>query len=570
MTKPAKPKKAKSKTANANPGGNELVFVALGGAGEIGMNLNLYGYGPPGEERWIMLDLGVTFSDGWPPGVDVIMADPSFIEERADQLDGLVLTHAHEDHLGAVQYLWDRFKCPIYATPFTAHILARKLAEPGWEDDADVTVVPLQGTFSVGPFELELITLTHSIPEPNAVVVRTPLGTVLHTGDWKFDPDPVIGDVSDQAALRALGDDGVLAMVCDSTNVFSPGQSGSEGEILDSMTEVIAGCSGRVAVACFATNVARLETIARAAQETGRQVVLAGRSLWRIQSAARENGYLADIPAFLDEGDADSLPDDKVLIICTGSQGEPRAALSRIASGDHPRVSLGEGDWVIFSSREIPGNETSIARLQNDLVARGVRIITSRDAFIHVSGHPNRDELSHMYQLVRPRYAVPVHGELRHLHEHARLARECQVEAAIVAPNGTMTRLAPGALEVVDHVPTGRLALIGGRLVPMEGNLIKERIRGVWHGVVTVTVAVDDGGLAEEPQITTLGISEDQDNDPVVDAAREAAINAVRSLPPRKLADDAAVSEAVRLAVRRTFRGQLDMKPVTTVHLVRI
>ncbi|MEQ8226644.1 MAG: ribonuclease J [Rhodospirillales bacterium] len=551
-------------------GDNELVFVALGGAGEIGMNLNLYGYGPPGEERWIMLDLGVTFSDGWPPGVDVIMADPTFIEERRDQLDGLVLTHAHEDHLGAVQYLWDRFKCPIYATPFTAHILNRKLSEPGWENEAEVNVVPLQGKFSVGPFELELITLTHSIPEPNGVVLRTPLGTVLHTGDWKFDPDPVIGDVSDQEALRALGDAGVTAMVCDSTNVFAPGQSGSEGDILDSMAEVIAGCSGRVAVACFATNVARLETIARAAAETGREVVLAGRSLWRIQSAARENGYLADIPPFLAEEDANNLPDDKVLIICTGSQGEPRAALSRIAAGDHPRISLGEGDWVIFSSREIPGNETSIARLQNDLVACGVRIITARDAFVHVSGHPNRDELSHMYQLVRPRVAVPVHGELRHLHEHARLARECQVEQAILAPNGTMARLAPGPAEIVDHVPTGRLALIGGRLVPLDGNLIKERIRGVWHGVVTVTVAVDDAGLAEEPQITTLGISEDQDEDPVVDAAREAAINAVRALPPRKLADDGDVLEAVRLAVRRTFRAKLDMKPVTTVHLVRI
>lgn len=549
---------------------NELVFVALGGAGEIGMNLNLYGYGPPGEERWIMLDLGVTFSDGWPPGVDVIMADPTFIEERRDQLDGLVLTHAHEDHLGAVQYLWDRFKCPIYATPFTAHILNRKLSEPGWENEAEVNVVPLQGKFSVGPFELELITLTHSIPEPNGVVLRTPLGTVLHTGDWKFDPDPVIGDVSDQEALRALGDAGVTAMVCDSTNVFAPGQSGSEGDILDSMAEVIAGCSGRVAVACFATNVARLETIARAAAETGREVVLAGRSLWRIQSAARENGYLADIPPFLAEEEANNLPDDKVLIICTGSQGEPRAALSRIAAGDHPRISLGEGDWVIFSSREIPGNETSIARLQNDLVACGVRIITSRDAFVHVSGHPNRDELSHIYQLVRPRVAVPVHGELRHLHEHARLARECQVEQAILAPNGTMARLAPGPAEIVDHVPTGRLALIGGRLVPLDGNLVKERIRGVWHGVVTVTVAVDDAGLAEEPQITTLGISEDQDDDPVVDAAREAAINAVRALPPRKLADDGDVLEAVRLAVRRTFRAKLDMKPVTTVHLVRI
>lgn len=549
---------------------DELVFLPLGGAGEIGMNLNLYGYGPQGKERWVMVDLGVTFGDGWPPGVDVLMPDPEFIADRADQLDGLVLTHAHEDHLGAVAYLWDELRCPIYATPFTAHILARKLAETGLQDEARITVVPLQGKFSVGPFDMELITLTHSIPEPNAIAIRSPLGTVLHTGDWKFDPDPVVGDVSDQAALRKLGDQGVLAMVCDSTNVFAPGESGSEGELLAPLTEVIGECEGKVLVACFATNVARLETIAKAAAANGRDVVLAGRSLRRINDAARANGYLTDVAAFLSEDDAGLIPHDKLLIISTGSQGEPRAALSRIAAGDHPRISLTDGDTVIFSSRVIPGNEAAIARVQNQLVHNGVRIVTARDRQIHVSGHPNRDELAHMYQLARPRVAVPVHGETRHLHEHARLAEDCQVETAVVCRNGAMVRLAPGKAGVIDHVPSGRLVLAGDQLVPDDGNLIRERIRTMFNGAAVVTVAIEGRGLAGDPQITTIGLVEDPENDEVIDDAVAAATNAVRSLPPRKLADDAEVREAVRLAVRRTFRGQLNLKPVTTVHLVRI
>ena len=549
---------------------DELVFVALGGAGEIGMNLNLYGYGPPGEERWIMLDLGVTFGDGWPPGVDVIMADPAFIEERAGQLDGLILTHAHEDHLGAVQYLWDRLGCPVYATPFTAEVLRGKLAEPGWQDLVPVTEIPLRGRFKVGPFDLELITLTHSIPEPNAVAIRTPLGTVLHTGDWKFDPNPVIGDLADQEALQKLGDKGVLAMVCDSTNVFAPGESGSEGDLLESLTQVIGECETRVAVACFATNVARLETIARAAQANGRRVAIAGRSLRRIDAAARATGYLTEVPPFLAEDDVDRLPPDKVLIICTGSQGEPRAALARIAAGDHPRIGLDPGDTVIFSSREIPGNEIAIATVQNALVSRGIRILTARDRFVHVSGHPNRDELVRMYQLVRPKIAVPVHGELRHLQEHADLARECQVDQAIVAGNGKMARLAPGKATIVDHVPTGRLAVVGGRLVPTDGTLLRERARSVFNGAVMVTVAVDDRGLIEDPQVTTLGISEDPGGDPVIGAAVEAAERAVGGLRKGQLRDDEAVREAVRQAVRRVFRQHMDMKPVTTVHLVRI
>ncbi|MCH8238375.1 MAG: ribonuclease J, partial [Proteobacteria bacterium] len=426
------------------PQKDEFVFLPLGGAGEIGMNLNLYGLGPPGDETWVMVDLGITFGDGAQPGVDVIMPDPGFIAERRDRLAGLVLTHAHEDHLGAVPYLWERLECPIYATPFTLSILRRKLSETDFAEKVEIIEVPLGGRFHVGPFDMELITLTHSIPEPNAIAIRTKFGTVLHTGDWKFDPDPVIGDSADEDALRRLGDEGVLALIGDSTNVFTPGESGSEADLLASLTSLIGACEKRVAVACFASNVARLETISRAAQANGRDVVLAGRSLWRIDAAARENGLLEDIPAFIEAEDSGHLPDDKVVIICTGSQGEPRAALWRIASDDHPHVTLSEGDTVIFSSRIIPGNETSIGRLHNQLVRLGVKVIDTTDHFVHVSGHPARDELARMYQLARPKVAIPVHGELRHLVEHAKLARECQVADAIVVENGTMVRLGPG------------------------------------------------------------------------------------------------------------------------------
>ena len=383
------------------------------------MNLNLYGYGEPGHATWVMIDLGISFGDGTHPGVDVIMPDPTYIEQHKDQLAGIVLTHAHEDHLGAVPYLWERFGVPIYATPFTVSIVQRKLAEVGLLDIVPIVEIPLNGSFEVGPFEMDLITLTHSIPEPNGIAIKTPLGTVLHTGDWKLDPDPVIGEPSDMPALRRLGDDGVLAIVCDSTNVFTEGTSGSEGDIFESMRELVAGCTGRVVVTCFASNVARLDTLFRVAKACGREVALAGRSFGRMVDASRENGYLQDAPAFLDEDHFGDLPKDKVMLICTGSQGEPRAALSRIAADDHPRLYVSEGDTVIFSSRVIPGNEVSIGRLQNRLVRRGVEVITDRDHFIHVSGHPARDELLEMYQAVKPELSIPVHGELRHLTEHA-------------------------------------------------------------------------------------------------------------------------------------------------------
>jgi len=549
---------------------DELVFLALGGAGEIGMNLNLYGLGPSGQETWVMVDLGITFANASQPGVDVIMPDPEFIVERRDRLAGLVLTHAHEDHLGAVPYLWERLRCPVYATPFTLSILRRKLAETDFANQVEIIEVPLGGRFTVGPFDMELITLTHSIPEPNAIAIRTELGTVLHTGDWKFDPDPVVGETADVDALARLGDEGVLALVCDSTNVFTPGDSGSEAGLLESLTGLISKCRGRVAVACFATNVARLETIAKAADANGRDVVLAGRSLWRINEAARENGYLADVAAFIDEEDFGHLPDDKALVICTGSQGEPQAALSRIAAGDHRNVTLKAGDTVIFSARMIPGNEASIGRLHNQLVRNGVTIITAKDHFIHVSGHPARDELTRMYQLSRPKIAIPVHGERRHLEEHARLARECQVAQAIAAENGTMIRLAPGESGISGEAPVGRLALDGNRLVPMKGELVRGRNKALYHGFAVLTLALDEKGqAAARPELSSTGLLEAGEED-IAETAIEAALDAVRDLKARERKNDDAVREAVRIAVRRAFRKTLAKKPVTTVHLIRV
>ncbi|MBL6958040.1 MAG: ribonuclease J [Rhodospirillales bacterium] len=549
--------------------GNELLFLPLGGAGEIGMNLNLYGFGPPDAERWMMVDLGITFNNGQVPGVDVIMPDPQFIVDRLDSLDGLVLTHAHEDHLGAVPYLWERLRCPIYATPFTASILRRKLAETDFKDEAEITIVDLGSRFSVGPFDLELITLTHSIPEPNAIAIRTPLGTVLHTGDWKFDPGPVVGAPSDKDALRRVGEEGVQAIVCDSTNVFVEGVAGSESDLLQTLREVIGKCENRVAVTSFASNVARLETIAAAALANGRDVVLAGRSLRRFDEAARENGLLADTPAFLDEDMAGYLPKDKVLIVCTGSQGESRAALSRIAAGDHSNVTLEEGDTVIFSSREIPGNEANIGRLHNDLSRLGIEVITWRNHLVHVSGHPARDELIEMYQLIQPRIAVPVHGERRHLEEHARLAKSCQVAETVVNENGGVIRLAPQGGEIIGQVPSGRLTWEGGRTVPMNGDLVRSRSRALYNGSVVVTVVVDAHGLlAAAPQIATTGLLE-ADEETVLTGVEDVIKATVDMVKKSKRQDDELLKEELRIAVRRFFRDSFYKRPSTSIHLVR-
>jgi len=547
------------------PGADQLFFLPLGGTGEIGMNLNLYGH----AGRWLMVDLGVTFpEEGAHPGIEVLMPDPRWIAERKSALAGLVLTHGHEDHIGAVPYLWSRLECPIYATPFTANLVRRKLQEAGLLHRADLYEVPLAGRFTVGPFELELISLTHSIPEPNAIVIRTRLGTILHTGDWKFDPDPVIGLDYDDEALRSLADEGVTALIGDSTNALVEGSSGSEAEVRDSLIELIKGRRNRVVVACFATNVARLSSVLSAAAASGRRICLVGRSMKRIFEAACDTGYLKHLPAMVDEEDIGYLPRDEVLLLVTGSQGEPRAALTRLAQGENRHISLERGDSVVFSSRMIPGNERAISRLQELLLHKGLEVITDADHFVHVSGHPARDELVQMYQWVRPRLAIPVHGEPRHLTAHAALAAECQVPRTIVAANGDLIRLAPGEPDVVAQVPAGRLALDGHRLVPVESAAIKARNKMAYAGSALATVVLDrKGQLLADPKITAQGLVElDEDLAWAVAELRQV----YEGLSKRDRDDDAQVREALRRALRKGFDRVTGKKPLADVHVIRV
>jgi ribonuclease J len=547
------------------PAADELLFLALGGAGEIGMNLNLYGH----AGKWLMVDLGIAFGDDSTPGIEIVMPDPAFIEERRDDLVGIVLTHAHEDHLGAVPDLWPRLRAPVYATPFAASVLRRKLAEAGLMDAVPITEIGLGAKFTVAPFELEMITMTHSIPEPNALAIRTRLGTVFHTGDWKIDPEPLLGETTDEATLKRIGDAGALAMVCDSTNVFVDGEAGSEAMVRANLEKLVKTRRCRVAVTCFASNLARVESIAKAAVAAGRHPVLAGRALQRMVEAARECGYLLDFPECVPERDAGYLPRDKVLYICTGSQGEPRASMAKIASGEHRDVVLEAGDAAVFSSRVIPGNERAVGRLQNDLMVRGIDVITDRDLDIHVSGHPARDELVRVYQWVRPKIAVPVHGEVRHMVEHAALAQACQVPETVLAPNGTLVRLAPGPAAVVDHVHAGRLARDGDVLVPIEGEALRERRKLLWNGSASATLVIDSRGRpVAPPKVSLRGIADTEGE--VLQAAVTALEEMLADLSAPERRDDARIEEAARQAVRRVVRAHLGKKPLTDVHIVRI
>ena len=527
------------------------------------MNLNLYGH----AGKWLMIDLGVTFADERLPGIDLVMPDPTFIEDRREDLVGLVLTHAHEDHIGAVPYLWDRLQCPIYATPFTAALVRRKLKEVGLEREAPLHILPMNGKVELGPFACELVTLTHSIPEPNAVAVTTKLGTVLHTGDWKLDPEPLIGETADARRLEELGTSGVLAMICDSTNVFSPGTSGSEASVRESLIEMIRPLTGRVSVTTFASNVARIASIAVAAAAAERHLVLVGRSMHRVVEAARETGYLQDLPPVLDEDEAGYLPKDKVLYLCTGSQGEPRGAMARIARGEHRHIALGAGDTAIFSSKIIPGNEISLGEVHNLLATAGVRVITEKGNFIHVSGHPNRDELAEMYGWVRPAISVPVHGEARHLVEHAAFARALQVRHAPVIKNGDVLRLAPGEPEIIAEVLSGRLALDGEILVPVDDPAITARRKIGFAGHVVVTLVLDaKGRLATAPEVVLAGLAEDDESD----LGEEIADAVAAALPRAKGADADTMAEAARMAARRAANRLTGRKPVTDVQVIHL
>lgn len=549
---------------------DELVFLPLGGSGEIGMNMNLYGFGPPNSRKWIMIDCGVMFGDLSTPGVELICADPTFILEEKENLLGLILTHGHEDHIGAVGILAPDFECPVYATAFTAKLVESKLEERGVK--LDMRVIDMGARLTIGPFDLEFVTLTHSIPEPNGVIVRTPLGTVLHTGDWKIDPEPTLGPVTDSSTLRAIGDAGVLAMVCDSTNVLSSGESGSEMRVKESLTRIIARETGRVAVTTFASNVSRVVSICEAAYAADRSVCLLGRSMLRIVGAAREVGLLPEGIKFVEPEEAGFLPREHVLYLCTGSQGEPRAALARIARDDHKDLVLTEGDTVIFSSKIIPGNEREIFTLINDLVELGVKIITEKDEFTHVSGHPNRDELKKMYEWVRPKYSIPVHGEARHLETHADFAMTVGVAEAIAPRNGDLIRLAPGKPAIIDEVPAGRLLLDGTILTPEGAGPMRERRKLSFAGIVIVALAIDEHGIfAAEPAVSIIGAPKEAPGiDDIPALIAEKSENAVMALAKAKRKDDEAVDLAVTRAVRNEMTAIWGKRPGVAILIQRV
>jgi ribonuclease J len=548
-----------------NDQNGDLAFLPLGGTGEIGMNLNAYRSGG----YWLAVDCGIGFGGAAHPEVDVMTPDPRFLAERRDRLVGLVITHAHEDHIGAVAHLWPALRSPVFATPFAAAMLRRKLAEAQLLPQVKLRIIPPGASFELPPFGLQFIRMAHSIPEAQALAIRTPAGLVLHTGDWKLDPQPLIGPRTDEAALADLGEEGVLAMICDSTNALVEGHSGSEHEVRRNLCALIKQIeTGRVAVTCFSSNIARIESIAIAAREAGRSVALAGRSLRNTIAAARECGYLASVPEFVPEDDAGSIPDENLLIIIGGSQGEPRSALARVALDTHPRIVLGEGDTVIFSSRVIPGNERAIGTVQDNLVRRGVRLMTDADHLVHVSGHPARDELRRLYRLVRPRYAVPVHGEWRHLAAHAELAREAGA-TPILLEDGDVLNLSPGPVEVTDSAPAGRLVVDGGRLVPLDGGVLSARRRMLFNGVVLGSFAIDQAGrLRGSPRVSAPGLFEP--GDPETDRLAEDFAAAVEELPLALRRDDSALADAARAALRRVFGRRLQKRPLVDVHLLRV
>jgi ribonuclease J len=554
------------------PPSNELVFAPLGGVGEIGMNLAIYGFGDERHRRWIAVDFGVAFADDALPGIDLIMPDIRYLTEERRNLLGLVLTHAHEDHFGALLDLWPRLNIPVYATPFTAALIEAKREGEVGAPEIPVNVVPLGGRFSLGPFDIELVSMAHSIPESNGLIIRTPVGAVLHTGDWKIDPTPVIGPPTDEAKLRALGNEGCLALIGDSTNAFREGRSPSEADVAKCLAELIRSAPARVAVTTFASNVARLRAVAQAAAACEREVVLVGRAMERIAQVARETGYLDGIQDFRSAEVYGHLPPDKVLALCTGSQGEPRAALARIAHDDHPEVAFSRGDRVIFSSRAIPGNEKAVMRVINGLVTQGIEVITDRTHLVHVSGHPRVSELIDMIGWVRPQILIPVHGEALHMAEHAEVARRAGVGKVVLCRDGELVRLAPGDPGKIDEVPAGRLYKDGALVVSAEERTVADRRRLGFAGMVSVALAVNARGdligdlrvrLTGIPEAGTLGRRTEE-------LAYDAAVEAFESMPRARRRDPDALAEAIRNAVRAALSAVWNKKPTCHVHVLEV
>jgi ribonuclease J len=553
--------------------GPELVFAPLGGIGEIGMNLSIYGFGDERRRQWLIVDCGVSFaSEEQLPGVDLILPDIRYLLKERRNILGLVLTHAHEDHMGALIDLWPKLNVPLYATPFAAALFeARRLSEPG-APTIPVNVVPLNGSIALGPFTVDFINVAHSIPESNALAIRTALGTVVHTGDWKIDLTPVVGAPTDQAKLTALGDQGTLALIGDSTNAVRDGRSPSEADVAKTLTELIRTAPARVAVTTFASHVGRIRAVADAARLAEREVVVVGRAMERVVQVARETGYLDGVQDFRAAESYGYLPPDKVLALCTGSQGEPRAALARIAQDEHPEVTLTRGDRVIFSARTIPGNEKAVARVINGLVTQGVDVITDRDHLVHVSGHPRRAELLDMINWVRPQILIPAHGEALHLAEHAKLARNAGVPQVLVCRNGDLVKLAPGPAEIIDEIPSGRLYKDGALLIDAEAPTVAARRRLSFAGVVSVALALSEKGqLVADPEIELIGIPEtDAGGRSMADIARDAIEEAFESLPKPRRRDPDQVAEAVRRVVRGAIAERWNKKPVCHVHVLSV
>ena len=547
---------------------DELVFLPLGGVGEIGMNLALYGYGPRHERTWIAVDFGVAFAHADLPGVDLIFPDIAYLEEERINLLGIVITHAHEDHFGALLDLWPRLKVPVYATAFTANLLAAKIAAESDAVPIPVNVVAAGDRVSLGPFDVEYINVAHSIPESHSLAIRTPLGLVVHSGDWKLDDHPTVGLSTDEARLRAIGEEGVSAFISDSTNAMRDGRSPSESEVERELAEIVRSATGRrVAFTTFASNVGRLRSVALAARETGRDVVVVGRAMRRVIDVATELGMLDDMPPFLTEEAYAYLPREKVVVLLTGSQGEPRAALARVAFDDHPRIELAQGDLVVFSARAIPGNESEINKIINALTERGIRVITDRDRLVHVSGHPRRGEMREMYGWLKPRIAIPVHGEPMHLAAHAAFARELGVETVMEIENGITVRLAPAPVVQIDEMEARRLYKDGRLISDLEGIGVVERRRLSFAGHVTVAIVVDARGeVRDEPQVDLIGVPRaDANGRPMEEAAMDAVLATLESLPRPARRDPDVLGEAVRRAVRAAIAQAWGKKPVCTV-----
>ncbi len=549
----------------------ELTFCPLGGSGEIGMNMNLYAYGHQENQKWIIVDMGVTFADDSIPGVDLILPDPGFIIDKKDDLLGIVLTHAHEDHIGSISHIWPSLKCKIYATPFTAVLIQEKFKEKKIDISNHLNIVPLNTKIKLGEFEIDFVTLTHSILEPNGLSITTPLGTVLHTGDWKIDPNPLIGGNIDEKKLKKIGEKGVSIMICDSTNVFNPGRAGSEGEVRESLLKIMESKSKRILVTSFASNVARMESIFYCAKKTDRSICLVGRSMQRIYKAAKKCGYLGNLIEPIESKNVKKISKNKIIYLATGSQGEPMGAMNRIINGIHPEVYIEDGDCVIFSSKIIPGNEKKLYQLQNLIVKNNIELITEENAFVHVSGHPNRDDLKDMYKWVKPKCIIPVHGEHRHMKEHVTFAKELQIPKTLLIENGDIIKLLPGnEPKIVDKAPTGKLYLDGNVGVDSDSQSIKDRKNLSINGYLEITLIVSNSGKVKKPVISFKGIPENNETENFIFDMEDEILNICRTFSLQSKNQEKNLIETIKHNCRKIIRERTGKKPFTNINIARI